>query len=81
MSETNKLLLWALDVPGPSYGLELIQRLADAGFTIRRSSIYVHLHQLENAQLIASRTEWPPPPMGLPRRLYWLTVRNAQEIK
>ena len=50
-------------------GLDMVE----ASKHIKRGSVYVRLHRLEDAGLVQSRRQlWTERDFGIPRRLYWL---------
>ena len=74
-------LLQALS-EGPSYGLELIdrvERLTDGKFKLRHGSVYPALRSLERDGLVRSfRGEGVPETVGRPRRYYELTAKGEE---
>lgn len=76
-------LLQALS-DGPSYGLELIERVeqrTDGRLQLLHGSVYPALRSLERAGLVRSfRSEKVPETAGRPRRYYELTAQGEEAV-
>ena len=79
---TLELLLLRLLAEEPTYGYELVGKLArrSAGrFEIKEGTLYPVLYRLEDAGLIVP--EWDPPARGVPRKVYRLTERGIERVE
>lgn len=79
---TLELLLLKLLAEEPTYGYELVSKLADrsAGrFEIKEGTLYPVLYRLEDAGLIVP--EWNQPARGVPRKVYRLTEAGTEHVE
>ena len=78
---TLELLLLRLLAEEPTYGYELVSKLArrSAGrFEVKEGTLYPVLYRLEDAGLIVP--EWDPPARGVPRKVYRLTEAGTERV-
>ena len=79
---TLELLLLKLLAEEPTYGYELVSKLAhrSAGrFEIKEGTLYPVLYRLEDAGLIVP--EWDQPARGVPRKVYRLTGEGTERVE
>ncbi len=62
------------------YGLALVRASRGA---LKRGTVYVHLGRLEEAGLVLSciEAEYPPPAVGIRRRLYRISLLGRQRLE
>lgn len=77
-SRTEALILSLLQNNKEMYGLEIIEA---SGNKLKRGTIYVTLHRMENKGFVESREESRSPSEGgIPRRLYKITGLGERAI-
>jgi DNA-binding PadR family transcriptional regulator len=73
-----KILLMLSKSAAEMFGLEMIEA---AGGALKRGTIYVTLHRMEEKGFIDSRLEArPAPEVGIPRRKYRITGHGARVL-
>ena len=77
---TLELILLRLLATRPTYGYDLVRRLAaDGGPTIKEGTVYPVLYRLEDDGWIAP--EWQAPRRGVPRKIYHLTDAGHDRLR
>lgn len=79
---TLELLLLRILADEPTYGYQLVRRLAErtgGRFAIKEGTLYPVLYRLEDAGLVAP--EWSQPTRGVPRKYYRLTDAGEDRVR
>ncbi len=79
---TLELLLLRILADEPTYGYQLVRRLAERTgyrFAIKEGTLYPVLYRMEDAGLVTP--EWSQPTRGVPRKTYRLTGAGKDRLK
>ncbi len=79
---TLELLLLRILADEPTYGYQLVRRLAERTgdrFSIKEGTLYPVLYRLEDAGWVAP--EWRQPKRGVPRKTYRLTDAGSEHLQ
>ena len=79
---TLELLLLHILADEPTYGYQLVRRLAErtgGRFAIKEGTLYPVLYRLEDAGLLVP--EWDQPARGVPRKTYRLTDAGRLHVQ
>jgi DNA-binding PadR family transcriptional regulator len=75
----ERLILELLASGGPCYGLQLV---TEAGGALKRGTVYATLARMEAKGLVESAQEpLPDGAIGLPRRVYRITVQGTRVLR
>ncbi len=78
---TLELLLLRILADEPTYGYQLVRRLAERTgdrFAIKEGTLYPVLYRMEDAGLVTP--EWSQPARGVPRKTYRLTDAGEHRL-
>src|SRR5215470_14676803 len=79
LPQKEQLILELLLSEGPMYGLQLVEHSDGA---LKRGTVYVTLGRMEAKGLVESQQQpLPPGGIGLPRRIYRLTVPGERLLR